>query len=89
LCGKSKPDAGFPTGRASGWLSGENGKEVVIPLRTDRKEAAKTLWNRLMSGTSQELSGGCSFKISVFVKNLAKLRKCSDTGLKAGKLDDP
>jgi hypothetical protein len=28
-------------------------------------------------------------KISVFVKNLAKLRKCSDMGLKAGKLDEP
>ena len=35
---------------------------------------------------SQELSGASSFKISVFVKNLAKLRKCSDTGPKAGKL---
>ena len=33
-------------------LSGEAGKEVVVPLPTGRKEAAKTLWNRLRSGTN-------------------------------------
>jgi hypothetical protein len=78
-------------------LSGEAGKDVVVPLPTGRKEAAKTLWNRLRSGTNLSMpiySESRAFpsvhsEIPVFVKNITKLRKCSDTGLKAGKLDQP
>jgi hypothetical protein len=78
-------------------LSGEAGKEVVVPLPTGRKEAAKTLWNRLRSRNElvhADLLRVKSFpsvhsEISVFVKNIAKLRKCSDRGLKVGKLDQP
>jgi hypothetical protein len=75
-------------------LSGKTGSG---PVADGSKGNCKDVLGRLMNGnelvhaciSEPELSGASLSKISVVVKNIAKLRKCSDTGLKAGKLDDP